>query len=210
MKFKKMLLGVAGVAFGALALGTVNASANTLYTIQSGDTVSEVASAFGTTVDAIVQNNGLTNPNYVYVGQKLAIDYNANYSTQTVQQPTQSYQQTSTQTTTSPSYSTSSNTTTNTASNGTMSQSEFMSSGRVNYGGNQFTYYSPDGSSTPGMASQTVDGTSMLQSRDSNGYLILAGLRSQLGQKVQTPLGTGVVHDVMGAANGSNYDIVLH
>jgi LysM repeat protein len=43
------------------------------YTVQPGDTLGRIAAEFGTTVDAIVQANGLSNPNLIAVGQQLQI-----------------------------------------------------------------------------------------------------------------------------------------
>jgi LysM repeat protein len=43
------------------------------YTVVAGDTLSSIAARFSTTVDALMQLNGLTDPNLVYVGQVLAI-----------------------------------------------------------------------------------------------------------------------------------------
>lgn len=43
------------------------------YTVQPGDTLTRIAARFGTTVGAIVEANGLTNPNLIYVGQVLVI-----------------------------------------------------------------------------------------------------------------------------------------
>lgn len=45
----------------------------TIYVVQPGDTLSRIASRFGTTVSAIAQANGITNINYIYVGQRLLI-----------------------------------------------------------------------------------------------------------------------------------------
>ena len=45
----------------------------TWYVVQRGDTVSKVAVRYGTSVQAIVQRNGLRNANLIYVGQKLCI-----------------------------------------------------------------------------------------------------------------------------------------
>lgn len=44
-----------------------------IYVVQRGDTLSAIAWRFGTTVWAIVQANGLWNPNLIYVGQTLII-----------------------------------------------------------------------------------------------------------------------------------------
>lgn len=43
------------------------------YTVKSGDTLSGIAAKYGTTYQKIAQMNGLTNPNKIYVGQKLRV-----------------------------------------------------------------------------------------------------------------------------------------
>jgi LysM repeat protein len=43
------------------------------YLVRRGDTLAAIAARHGTTVQAIVQANGLANPNYIYPGQRLAI-----------------------------------------------------------------------------------------------------------------------------------------
>ncbi len=43
------------------------------YTVVAGDTLSSIALRFGTTVTALVQANGIVNPNLIYVGQVLKI-----------------------------------------------------------------------------------------------------------------------------------------
>jgi LysM repeat protein len=43
------------------------------YTVRHGDTLALIAARFGTTVWAIMQANGIVNPNFVYVGQALWI-----------------------------------------------------------------------------------------------------------------------------------------
>lgn len=43
------------------------------YTVQTGDTLVAIAARFGTTVEAIMQANGLTDPSYIRVGQVLSI-----------------------------------------------------------------------------------------------------------------------------------------
>jgi LysM repeat protein len=51
-------------------------SGDACYVVQSGDTLSGIASRFGTTVDAIYQSNRTTigpNPNLIRPGQKLYI-----------------------------------------------------------------------------------------------------------------------------------------
>lgn len=44
-----------------------------LYRVQTGDTLSSLASEFGTTVEEILAANGLTDPNAIQVGQTLLI-----------------------------------------------------------------------------------------------------------------------------------------
>lgn len=43
------------------------------YTVRSGDTLSGIASKYGTTYQRIAQLNGISNPNKVYVGQKIRV-----------------------------------------------------------------------------------------------------------------------------------------
>jgi|GEM_PF-4283163 len=43
------------------------------YTVQSGDTLSEIARAHGTTVEELVKLNGIANPNLIRPGQKLKL-----------------------------------------------------------------------------------------------------------------------------------------
>lgn len=43
------------------------------YVVKVGDTLSEIAQANGTTVHYLLRLNGLHNPNYIYVGQKLRL-----------------------------------------------------------------------------------------------------------------------------------------
>lgn len=58
-------------ALSSLALPTPTAAA--LYTIQPGDTLSDLAARFATTVDELVAANGLTDPNSLQPGQTLII-----------------------------------------------------------------------------------------------------------------------------------------
>ena len=52
---------------------TPPAPCGTRYYVRPGDTLSRIALMFGTTVRAIMDANGLVNPNYIYVGQILWI-----------------------------------------------------------------------------------------------------------------------------------------
>lgn len=55
------------------------------YTVKKGDTLSEIAKEYGTTVNEIASLNNISNPNIIYVGQYLVIPTtsNANISTAT-------------------------------------------------------------------------------------------------------------------------------
>lgn len=48
-------------------------SSTRTYTVKAGDTLSKIASQFGTTYQEIARKNGITNPNKIYVGQVLKI-----------------------------------------------------------------------------------------------------------------------------------------
>lgn len=61
------LLAFVGLGFTV----TVNADS---YTVKSGDTLSAIAKAKNTTIDAIAKKNGITNVNLISVGQVLEID----------------------------------------------------------------------------------------------------------------------------------------
>ena len=51
-----------------------SSSSNTItYTVKSGDTLSEIASRYGTTYQAIAKQNGISDPNKIQIGQKLKI-----------------------------------------------------------------------------------------------------------------------------------------
>ena len=63
-------LTVAGLATFAMA---ENASADT-YTVQSGDTLSQIAANHNTTVDTLVANNNIADANVIFVGQQVEID----------------------------------------------------------------------------------------------------------------------------------------
>lgn len=52
---------------------TGQASPQNTYYVQAGDTLSGIAAKFGTTVSALVQSNGISNPNVIYVGQKIVL-----------------------------------------------------------------------------------------------------------------------------------------
>lgn len=48
-------------------------TSNSTYTVKSGDTLSSIASAYGTIYQVIASLNGLSDPNKIYPGQKLRV-----------------------------------------------------------------------------------------------------------------------------------------
>lgn len=89
--FKKLLVTLG--AFGGLALAGTVASADTVYTVQSGDTLSEISQKFNTTVETLAQKNTINNVNVISVGQQLDIpdgNTQGTVSKSVVEQPTQS------------------------------------------------------------------------------------------------------------------------
>jgi polysaccharide biosynthesis protein PslG len=54
----------------------------TYYTVQPGDNLFRIAQKFGVTADAIARANGITNPNILFVGQRLIIPVNPNATAQ--------------------------------------------------------------------------------------------------------------------------------
>lgn len=51
----------------------MGASSTVTYTVKSGDTLSAIAKKYGTTYQKIAKDNGISNPNKIYPGQKLVI-----------------------------------------------------------------------------------------------------------------------------------------
>ena len=47
---------------------------DTTYIVQSGDTLSGIASMYGTTYQHLAEINGIANPNLIHVGQEIRID----------------------------------------------------------------------------------------------------------------------------------------
>jgi LysM repeat protein len=56
----------------ASAVSTATTS-DSVYRVQRGDTLSAIAASHGTTVAALIQINGLSNPNYIYAGQQIRL-----------------------------------------------------------------------------------------------------------------------------------------
>lgn len=93
--FKKLLVTLG--AFGGLALAGTVASADTVYTVQSGDTLSEISQKFNTTVETLAQKNNIINVNVISVGQQLDIPDGNVQATPTQNVVTQPVQQTQVQ-----------------------------------------------------------------------------------------------------------------
>lgn len=53
-------------------------SSNGYYTVQSGDTLSGIALKFSTTSSKLAQLNSISNPNLIYVGQRLLVNQSSN------------------------------------------------------------------------------------------------------------------------------------
>lgn len=80
LNLKRKTWQVTAAVAGAVALGTLTAattaSADSIYTVQAGDTLSGISLKLGhdlTFVDTLAQRNQITNKNLIYVGQKLVI-----------------------------------------------------------------------------------------------------------------------------------------
>lgn len=79
-KLKHKAWQVTAAVAGVVALGTLTsattASADSIYTVQAGDTLSGISLKLGhdlTFVDTLAQRNQIANKNLIYVGQKLVI-----------------------------------------------------------------------------------------------------------------------------------------
>ena len=53
--------------------GGTSSSSAMYYTVKKGDTLSKIASEYGTTVSQIVKWNNISNPNLIYIGQKFRV-----------------------------------------------------------------------------------------------------------------------------------------
>lgn len=75
-KSKAIKLGVASAAFVAALIAPAVANADS-YTVKSGDTLSEIASTYNTTVEQLSSLNGISNVDFITVGQILELDSTA-------------------------------------------------------------------------------------------------------------------------------------
>ena len=73
---KKIKTGLAGAAalLTFLAPTLIFAQETTTYTVKSGDTLSEIAEAYNTTVEKLAEKNNIANIHLIYVGQVLTIN----------------------------------------------------------------------------------------------------------------------------------------
>lgn len=69
---KKAVLLSTGLGIGLVGFSGL-ASADEVYTIQQGDTVSSIANKFNTTIDEIEKKNHFEDVNMIYVGEQLTI-----------------------------------------------------------------------------------------------------------------------------------------
>ena len=123
MKMKKVLLSAAALT-GTIAGATAVANADTV-TVKAGDTVSEIAQKYNTTVQTIQQLNNLNNPNLIFVGQQLKVN-NDNNGQAVAQQNTNNNAQAAQQQTTSQ----------NTQAQATQQNTQAQASNNDNYSSN--------------------------------------------------------------------------
>jgi FOG: LysM repeat len=71
------LLAIICTAFATFSVSNTHAACANPYTIVSGDTLSKLASRYGTSVQNIAASNGIKNANLIYAGQKLCLNNNA-------------------------------------------------------------------------------------------------------------------------------------
>lgn len=62
-----------------------------IYTVQRGNTLSQIAMAYGVSIEHIVEMNNIQNPNLIYPGQKLRITESTNTSLNPIPQKTSQY-----------------------------------------------------------------------------------------------------------------------
>ncbi|GAB4539280.1 MAG: hypothetical protein Kow0063_27920 [Anaerolineae bacterium] len=72
------VLVLVSVLFPAGALAAPGASGETIHIVQWGETLTMIAGQYGVTVEAILAANGLDDPDFVYVGQRLIIPVSHN------------------------------------------------------------------------------------------------------------------------------------
>ena len=76
---KKLVLGTVLTAAGVgAAMGTQDAKADSIYTVQSGDTLYKISRKFNVSMDDIAKANGLKDINMIYVNEQLTIPTDGN------------------------------------------------------------------------------------------------------------------------------------
>ncbi|USS93132.1 LysM peptidoglycan-binding domain-containing protein [Fructilactobacillus ixorae] len=80
MKLKglKSIAAVAAVSAGVMFAGANNADASTKITVQSGDTLSELAQTYGVSVNSMQKANNIKDINRIYVGEVFIVGDNGN------------------------------------------------------------------------------------------------------------------------------------
>ncbi|HFI0633713.1 TPA: LysM peptidoglycan-binding domain-containing protein [Streptococcus suis] len=69
---KKMKTALTGLVAGATLLTAGVVSAET-YTVQSGDSLSAIATKYNTSVEKLAEQNNISDPNLIYVGQAIEV-----------------------------------------------------------------------------------------------------------------------------------------
>lgn len=74
---RRILLGHRSRCLAALAIGSLLVVGGGAYTVERGDTLSEIAERSGTTIVALAEANDLADPNHIRVGQRLSLSSRA-------------------------------------------------------------------------------------------------------------------------------------
>lgn len=82
-------------------LGTTSTTSETVYTVVAGDTLSGIASKYGTTYQKLAEYNNIANPNIITVGQKIKIPGTKTTTTSSTSTSTATKPSTNTSTSTS-------------------------------------------------------------------------------------------------------------
>lgn len=87
---KTVLLGVTLSAGAAVFVGTTDASADELYTIQAGDTLSTISNQFvgdNSLIQQIADKNNISDINLIYAGEKITIPTDGVAATEVTSEP---------------------------------------------------------------------------------------------------------------------------
>ncbi|ABJ57674.1 LysM peptidoglycan-binding domain-containing protein [Oenococcus oeni] len=131
-------------SIAAISFSAVSASADTTYTVKSGDTLSKIAKNFNTSVDSLAQENKISNVNLIYTGDQLTVDGTEATQTSTSSQSSQAAVETTTPATTSTTTS-SAATTTNVSSYSTTSGGSSALLRREIESGNNYSTFTGNG-----------------------------------------------------------------